>query len=362
MKKNIILVLVLTLLISLAYQLEEISKPKQAKEIENSQRILVDSLSVSNISFPAVKVELESKTGQWIIPKMNYPASTKAVNSIITILKGLRFSSTVNSESEEQYFKSNEIAFSISGMAKKVELVLGDLSKVSGNFYLKVNNKLFIANDHSHFSDTYTDELDLKYKRYLRLVKMLKLVGNDLIDKRLFGRVNLSQTKFVKINNKRNRWFQLDFDNENTNPEPFQSIRKKNLKKYFNFYLKQVFIKEIVQTEKNVFTNLVSEVNFGGSKSSTNIKLFAGLNGQYGKFVRISGDDRVYEIEDEGSEIFYSNVQDYWWKKFPINVDFKSIDSFEYEISLDHKNFEKFSKSKNGLRSVSNPLVRPKNR
>jgi hypothetical protein len=342
MKKNLGLILLLASLLGIAYYSEEVSKVKVKIELGNADKVLKTNSKLIGLHLPKVTA-VSIKEHVWRVSQLDYPGSKEAIDSIILILKGLSHNSIITAVDDSEYFQTNKISFSLNTDKKTYTIILGDVSPVTGNFYFKVNGVLYSGQDQSHFSDTYTNDLDLKLKRYLRLKKLLDLKPEDLIEKSLFRYFNLQFTKFAKIDNKRNRWFQLDFVSRGTVPAPYKKVKTKELKKYFSFYLKQVSIKKIITGNKNVFTNLVSEVDFGGPKSNTSMKLFAGLNGEYGKFLRISGDDRIYEIEDRGSEIFYGNVQDYWWKKFPINVDFKNIESFQYEISLDHEKYKKFS-------------------
>lgn len=341
MRKNLGLVLLLAALLGITYYTEEVSKAKNNIELGDTHKVFKTLSKFIEIKLPKVTAAFD-KEKKWQILNLDYPGSKEAIDSVILILKGLSHNTVINVTDDSEYFQEGRIHFSIRTDKNTFKLTLGDVSSVTGSFYFKVNDTLYSGQDQSHFSDTYTNDLDLKIKRYLRLKKLLDLKPEDIIEKSLFRHVNLKSINFAKIDNKRNRWFQLDFANKKTVPLPYKKVKKKDLKKYFSFYLKQVFIKKIITGNKNVFTNLVSVVDFGGPQISTNIKLFAGLNGNYGKFLRVSGDDRVYEIEDKGSGIFYGNVQDYWWKTFPIDIDFKNIDRFQYEISLNHNDYKKF--------------------
>ena len=126
-----------------------------------------------------------------------------------------------------------------------------------------------------------------------------------------------------------------------TSPLAFNGIRYRN---FFNRVIEgieKIKIVNIINHGQNILSNPRSKLNLKG-KEELNIKLYSGLNGKYGNYLKVDGRDDIIEIELMESNLFFLNVQDFWIKKIKFDIDFKKINDFNFEISFDNNKYFDF--------------------
>lgn len=333
MKRNLSLLTILILLIVGTYYFEEIKGKKEFIEYSNKQRIFKEFNQLTAVK--TNKYHLKKTIG-WQVANLSYPASERLVQDFSLILGGIKIVGEVTDIDEVQYFKKTSIPFSLFVGPNEFKYQLGDVSELTGKFYVKrfgEEPKIFICEDNSRFTMTYKTELDLAIKKYLRLQSILGGQEDLFIERNLFHSVDLTKIEQVKIDNKRNRWFLVDLNKNITTPKKFESIKYKKMKEVMAFLFNNAKIKKLHGPGQHILTNPVSEIDFIlPAQKSVKVKLYAGLNEQFGYYAKFKDLSYVFELDENSAKIFYTNVQDFWNKRFLIDVDFHSMDSFEFKL------------------------------
>lgn len=302
MNKNLGLFALLVSLLATAFYFEEIKKPTEGNREIAKKRLLKKDFKFSKITLPNTTFV---QKGEWRVLDLDFPASEKRFKLLANILIELQVLEELPKKMAQEVFLKTKIPFTLSSSNRDFNITLGDVSEISGNFYLAVGEQVYVVQDNTAYTDVYSSELDLKLKKYLRFKSLLEASSNFYIEKNLFHKSIDSKLKFAKIDSKRNRWYTIDIKSNTLTPAPYVGVRLKNLEATLKYYLRQVQIKKLVETKQNVLTNLVSEVAIGTQDQTIIAKLFMGLNGNYGRFVRLSNSERVFEVEEEGSDLFF---------------------------------------------------------
>lgn len=340
MRKNLFLSFIFFSLVAVAFYMEEIQKiEKIANQVEKTQVIKLKS-KMNKIILP--NVTLGKSENKWIVSQVDYEASEKKVETLINIFKGLKSLERINLQQESDVFKKTNLKIDLVTNNETFKIQVGDVSEITGNFYLKIKNKILLVEDSSIYDDVYSSELDLKLKKYLRLINMAQAFPKQYIQKDLFLNQLNSKLKFAKVDSKRNRWYTLDFLKNEMTPSPVNGMKLKRIDEAFLFYMKQVRIKELISSKKNILSDLASEINIGFEDSDLTIKLYNANNDVYGKFLKLSNQDRVFEIEEKGSEIFFLPYQTYWMKTFQLPEEVFKSESFKFALSKDRKSYYSF--------------------
>ena len=330
MKKNLFLCLVFFSLVGIAYYLEEVKKPNQRRQNENKRRILPEETELQRVILPNLEL-LKNERNQWIIKDQKRIADPDVVNKLITVLKGLVKIKELPLEKEGEFFdqQASRIIFNLP--EQKLNIELGKFLVASGRFALKINDEIYLCEDESLYQQIYQSEKEKQAKKYLFLRSMLLDSSWAYTERSFFKNKDLQNLKRVKVDNKRNRWFQLDIQKQTTTPAPFNDIKLKNLSALILEKLSRVRIKREIESTQNILTEFTSEILIEG-QSDLRVRLYQNLNGQYGKFLKKNDELKIVEIEDQGSEIFFGNVQNYWLKQFPLTRQTQG-NSLKFEVS-----------------------------
>ena len=338
MRKNLSLLFIFFTLLGITFYLEEVRKPADEGQRIAKQKLIQDLEKLDSIELPNA---ILNGSETWVVKNLNYPASEKLLGSLFNTLRSLETINELEREKIDDVFKQTSLKIILHFGEESEIFELGDVSQISGHFYVQWRNNVFSVEDTSSYQDVYSSDLDLNLKKYLRLKKLIELSPHDLIEKRLFKDIENKEIKFAKIDSKRNRWYSLDFQKNSMTPPPFEGLVLKPLENLFRYNLSKVRIKSILTTKQNLLTNLVSELDIG-LEDPIRAKVFMANNGSYGRYVRFSNQQRIFEIEEEGSEVFFQSHQHYWSKRFVLPPELFNSDSFKFALSLDQKSFYNF--------------------
>ena len=342
MYKNISLFTILTILIGIAYYTEEIkkrddSKSKSVKTLAIKDFANITRLKLNDVSF--VKIN-----DQWRIKDSKRSLDHNYFKILLQILKNLTIHKKINDpENEIGYIGSSQSKFEYKIGNDVYKYILGDVSQITGNFYLKINNDIFISSDKSIYDSPYRNQLDLKLRKYVRFKKLLNSDRLDYLDKKLLYDLDYNKIVKVKVDNKLNRWFSLDLLNNSTYPKAYKKIKVKKLLTKLTGLLNQLIVSKIIENQKDLLSNELSRIElFLDNNKKIVLKLYSSLNGRFSRYVQINDSDKIYEIEIKNPNIFLLNVQDFWNKKFVYDVDLSSLDQMKFEVSTNNNEFYTF--------------------
>ena len=338
MKKNLVLFAIFISLLTTAHFLEEVHKPNLAGEETSKSRLVPKYANLNSFKLPNTNIILSRS---WIVANLGYPVSEELLGLLRMILENLVPLKSLPESQRKSAFRNTKVEIKIGHGSKVDKFILGDVSEVSGHFYVDFNGSIYVVSDKSRYEGVYSSKLDLNLKKYLRLKSLLELSPQEFIHKKIFYFLEDQSLKFAKIDSKRNRWYTLDFEKNKMEPKPSRGIRLKPIEKQFRFDLSQVRIKSIVTGKQNILSNPISEIVIQGREQVT-AKLFLANNGKYGKFLRLSTSKKLFEIEDEGSDVFFNPHQHFWSKRFFLPRNIYEAKEFAFALSLNQKDFFNF--------------------
>lgn len=341
--KNLGLFLILCVLVGGTYYYEEVYQ-KNEQQITKAQTQIFKSLDQVT-SFKMKNFSLEKKD-KWMVKEINYPASSKLIKDYLYILSEISSLGELASANEADYFKTTSLDFSIVQSGSLQKYSLGDISPVSGNFYLKVHgspSKIYLCEDRSKFSGAYKDKGDLGIKKYLRLKSILEGDRFLFMERQLFKDLEVDLIQSIEIKNRHNRPYVLDLKKNKTTPETFPKVKYKNIKEVVSYLMTNSLAIGIIEPGQNILTNKISTLKFTLSEGTEiDLSVYAGLNGQYGKYAKFKNQQTLFRLPDDEPMIFKLFVQDYWNKKFLIQPRIKGIKSFEFYLSKKDQKFYPF--------------------
>ncbi len=341
MKKNSLLLFFFFLLLGFAYYLEEVDKPNKAISKIDSKKLISFTSEIKKIQFE--KYELRKNENEWAILGSSYPANRNYIEEFISILKSLVVIAELPLSQQGDVFKQFKSQISFETDKNKYVFLIGDVSDITGNFYLKYDNKLYVVQDTSPFESIYKSELDLNIKRYLRFKNFLQSNSNQMRETRILLPLLQNEILSARIDSQSNRWYSLDLEKNTTIPVVPKFIKYKSVRALFRSAMEKVqMVRVYSDTDKKLLSELKSQVLLTLDKESVEIKLYKALKGKYGDFVTISNKKDIYEIKEVGSQLFYYPYQYFWLKKFDLPLHIYNVESFKFSLSLDQKKYYEF--------------------
>jgi hypothetical protein len=342
-KKNILLSILLTGLILISYFYEEVGKSNKEKVLVEKNSLIKNFEHIDVIKLEKLKVlKLKNK---WSLENEKRSLSSSRINEVLNIFSGLMIEGKIDKREElSNYFKFNKVKASFISGGVEQTITLGDVSEITGNFYILLNDKdLYICSDQSLLDTPYKTQLDLKLRKYLRLKSTLSLIPFDLLNKRVLYNYDLTKLKKIKVDGRRNRWFELDLVKNITSPKPYKGIEPKKLLEYTVHLLNKFMIKKRMTINSKLLSDEMGVVNLFFDDEQIEMKLYASYNGVFGRYLHMSNSIEIYELETISKNVFYMNIQDFWNKTFIFNENMQEIDSFGFELSSDNKIYNSFS-------------------
>lgn len=336
MKKNLVLTIILAVLVGVAYQLEEVSKKETMKLNLLESRLLSKAKIISEIK--TNNYHFIRKGDLWIEKSTAWRVDQEILNEFSNILKKIGIYSSVRKESNktQDYFSSSSTVFEIKVDGKMKKFELGNVSKITGSFYIRdvdQPNLINICLDDSVLRVIHKTEVDLKLKKYQRLKNILSSSSINFLDRNLLSSLNLKMDDInsIKIKNRTAGWFELKVGENYTQPIAPKSINYHNFKEKVFGKTKNIKIEKIIKKAQNILSNPASEVIIEGRKN-IKLRLYAALNGVYGSFLKISGQDQILKLDGDNADIFSSSIQDFWVKKIPFEVNFNNLKKLSFKL------------------------------
>ncbi len=320
MKKNLILLVILSGLLALTYWYEEIggekrlSKTKQAKAIFQNKNLG----SLKGIKFP--KFDLVLKEGKYYTKASNYPVDKRKIDKIIEVLSSMEVISIIDKENikapRNNFFSQEDLIFTFQFERGEISYKLGAKLEVSSDFYVEVGylgeNNLVVARDTTPQYGVYQEKsLERSSQKYDRLKFILGLREKDLFDTNPFKSFKLDLDKVI-VENYRNKKFKIDFTKRATDPLVFKNLGyKSSLFDEYENKLKNLYAINIhFNPNQKDLSNLHSILYF-----PQKAMLFKNYKGRVGYFLMVDGDKNLYELAEKDSNLFFTNVQDFWNKE-----------------------------------------------
>lgn len=336
MKKNLLLVAVLSGLILFAFFWEQKGLKEHFVSKERGELIFnVDSKNLVELTLKNAKVF--NKNGRWTIGELNYPADERKINYIMSTLKGISsISKIIDNKNTEEFFIHQNHSFRVKTYKGEIGFRLGDISPVTGYFYIEKfeNGKkdLFLAKDLNPYDGIYKNDLEADFRKYLAFKNIITMGAMELISQELIPGLKVVDIVKLVVDNKANRWFEVNFLEEVTNPKAYEGLRYKPAYKKMNQLWGNVKVKKVVPLSNNILSEQLSKVELHTKDSKYELVLYGEFNGANGYYATVKGQDKVFVIDEASKDFFFANVQDFWEKTVDYKTDFSKIKKFSFTL------------------------------
>lgn len=342
-QKNIVLTIIFFILLGIAYYTEEVYKKNIYVERQLKSQLIknIDSLQV--VKTP--NYQLSKNLDSWIMNDYNWKTNKVRIDELVNILNELHVSSELKVKDDEEYFAQTKLSFELQLDETQETFTIGNVSHVSGAFYLKRSSRpgvVFICYDESIYKAPYTNQLDLDLKKYMRLISFLKTAPNIFLESNIFFATGMNQIHRISIDNIRNRKFELDLEKQKMTPIPPKNIGTKSLNLELLTLIKRISVKRVITKPAKLLSNLRSTIEVKGNRELT-YKLYAAYGEQFGYFLKVSDSTEITELKLEKKSLFFSNQQIFWNKKIDFkHINFSTTDSFKFTVRKDNQKHIEF--------------------
>lgn len=348
--KNTILFIITILLVLIAYFHEEIGKKNTEEKILKKNRIVTfNPEMIDRIELPRTKLVKVNR--QWLVEELDYPANTLAVENLLKHLYAIHQIRPIQykKNNQNEFFVDQNHLITLSSFGKTWKYRLGDISQLTGNFYFSDlsgdSEKLYLARDTTTFQGFYKTELELYLNQYIQLKDFIFGTSQAFLEPKVFYNLDIETDglESIKINNKWNRWFEVQLNNEKTIPPVQKGLRYRDLKVLTKRLIDSVTHEGIIYKgkHKGKLSEEMSTITFKGFSKKIIAKLYSDLDGKKGFYVAFKGfkqkKNLIYKLKKDAEKIFFINVQSFWNKKVQYPIDIKSQDRFSFSISKNQK-------------------------
>lgn len=312
--------------------------------------------SLTGLELPAAKVDFTNKDSQStaaagaIVEDISYPANLAVINELlkrfkeIALLKELR----VLPGKRKDFFSKNDWRIKLLAQDKEFEFRIGDVSELSGNFYIEVltgeKQGVFLAKDMSFYEGLYKNELEADLGRHKELVALVQTPPEGLADKRVFLDLLERGIRSLKVDSGINRWFSLDFQKKITVPPPPKGIAPAINNETLAGLLNHALFSGIISKKDVRFQNSLdkpfSTIEFffgdkdGGSKLA---KLYKAKDQDQLYYLEYPSDygsaEAVFLIKKQYLGLFFGSAQHFWIKKPNLgNQDLSKLNSLSFSL------------------------------
>ncbi len=343
MKRNLLYFLILLILLSVTYYSEEIYKPKGELDRKQATRLFSNPETIAKISLG--KTEIVKDMLSWTVRPIFLERDEDELKDFLNIIEHISVVSSFEKKDISAYHRRMNLKFTVKEDNIDRTFFLGDISESTGAFYISetINNKkiVHICYDESLMQDIHKNQLDLDFKKYVRLQEFIELKNLKLQNKSLSQFFNLDDIGTIHIDNKRNKNFTLNLTGNVTTPLPPKGIMPYELSSAFLTYLENVSITEVYPSGQYLLDNPTAEINFKVKGNQVTLKLYASLNGEFGRYLKFSNKDFILKVNLKSPNVFFSNMQDYWDKRHLISKEkVKSDQRLKFSLSRNSKRYE----------------------
>lgn len=318
MKKNIILSLIFFSLVGVGWLIDSGTLSTSEEAAQAQSLFILNKSDLVSLKLPKSKI-VESELGP-IVEGLNSPVDPVAFDRLFKNLNSLVVIKELeNSKNSDEFFTHQSLMVELETKSSKLKFRLGDVSGLTGSFYLQTfedgTEKLFVVKNSSVLDGYYKSKLEADLKKYLELKDLLSATAFELIDKRLFSSLDISNVKRIKVDNRRNRWFEIDLEKVGTTPAPPKSVSVDFSKEKIFELLFGIKFQKFEALNNSVLENLLSTMDVKLNDEVLTLKLYGLFNNVKGLFVTKSNQpETVFTISD-GHDFFFENVQSFWDKK-----------------------------------------------
>lgn len=336
MKKNLFLFSILIGLVVFVYYFEELGGIKTAQREKESKQIFNHKSFGALVSFETPSAILINRGDHFVTSKSQFKVDPKKAKKLFEILGGIEIERNITNKAKSGdslldrkfFFPKTSLKFKFIFKKGEIEYLIGNKIEVSRSFYVEiikkdqaglVVKKWVVAKDSTLDEGIYNKkDFHKNDQKYNRIKSLGYLEESFYYDTRIFEHSDLIITN-VKVQNKRNKKFELNVDGKKTNPEVVKGL-KSNVQFFDTFFKNLGELKGdsvLINLERDQLHKKVSEITLRTKNSSAPyiLSLFKEYKNVEGYYLIKKGESWVYKLNKKSASIFFSNVQDFWDKR-----------------------------------------------
>lgn len=344
------MIAIIAALLGAAYYLDQKEKvvdlsPNREKG-EKIFKIELDDLR--EIHLPNTK--LKNNKGEWLVTDLLYPVDKKVLGELINRLNNIHVLKEINVSDKviDDFFKYQNHYIKLLSFEDKIEVRLGDVSQVTGHFYMQIykNRKqgLYLCHDTTFFQGFYRTEEEANMQRYLGFKNLVLLKPTDLIERKIFKKIELDRLTEVSFESNSLESFSLNLLENTSKPNTPKNIQKMNFKKAIAFHKDSLLFDDFMELKNQVLDKKISSVQFKLDDGSLiEYELFGELDKKAGYYVSRSNDPMIYTFNPKTIGFFISQLSDFWIKRLDLpKTEFTGDDTFMLSLSANDKAWYEF--------------------
>lgn len=338
MKKNIILTVIFFFLVGVGWLIDSGTLTTSEESTEAQSLFKINKSDFVSFKLPKSKI-VASELGP-MVEVLNSPVDPVAFDKLFKNLNSLVVvKELVDSKNSEEFFTHQSLMVELETKKGQLKFRLGDVSGLTGSFYLQTfeggNEKLFVVKNNSVLNGYYKSKLEADLKKYLELKDLLSATAFELIDKRLLSSLDISRVQKIKVDNRRNRWFEIDLEQGGTTPAPPKSVSFDFSKEKIYELLLGIKFKKFEALRNSVLEDSLSTVDIKINDEVLTLKLYGLLNNEKGLFVSKSDRPETVFTLSDGQDFFFDNVQSFWDKKLILPTEkILNLEKLNFKLGL----------------------------
>ena len=361
MKGNLLLLIILGLLISIAYFSEERTEQARLEQEKLAAQLYDPSRfgALQGLETPTTKI---LKGGEYYYTAKDYRISDpKIVEKVFDILSNVKSRrhltpQEVKALDRKVLFPDDNALFTFYFEKGNLSYLLGRKLDFDRSFYMEIRNSLtglshvVIAYDQTADEGAYPEEIFHRSpEKYNRLVSLLRLPDQFFHDLHLLRRTTVQQIyenwKKIEITSERNPAFSIDLEKKTTTPAPYLGLTyiPAHFEQFLTGLVEMRAQKLLLGGKKQHLKDL--EVSYSVVKKSGArefISLYRNYLGEQvavGEFkpyyVHTSLSDDIFVVDEETAKLFRTHHQDFWKKQF-FSADQLLVAESEFQFQVDH--------------------------
>tara|TARA_R110000868_G_scaffold304021_4_gene564522 strand:+ start:6246 stop:7580 length:1335 start_codon:yes stop_codon:yes gene_type:complete len=319
MKRNLILFVVLTALLTITWLINEKGGDDHRHELAKAEMVFDPKTEGGLLSLSFEQTTLYLNGDKFFVGEKRIPANPFKVEELFSTLDSL---AAVRKLSEEEtrsldmnlaFPKDRTIDINFRTSKGITLFQIGAPIETSpGKFYAMLGNQVLIVHDRKPLLMAYAkeDEADIKYKR---LQAIFSIPPDFFYDTRLF-KDELAITA-ASFDNPKAKPYSVDFLKQQTRPLTYPSIAydQREMKAWLQTLLKLEAGSIIPDYNPKLLKKLRAQIKLKSKDGkSVELSLFSGYGSLKGDFVISSLSPYLFELADNQAGLFFQNLQDFW--------------------------------------------------
>jgi hypothetical protein len=315
MKKNLILLGILSALLVGTYLFQEVRTNKVFEEsLTKDHLVLPDDIkSLSWGDVDAVKKGDQWWAGDKLLSYNTFKQIEKRVSQVKKI-------KTIAGD-KQNYF-SGPTEFKVNGET----WILGDLTLDRQGFYLARNNEIMVAISEGEGSEISDEPGKVTENKLEDLKQALKYKLSELQETQLFRYYPKLPSASVTVESDGRPSYELDLLHNKTIPPPIPGISPhRNLLEKFTSLLTQITVKKEVEYSEKLKGTKLGQMIFQNDKAKVIWELWLASGKTADSYIVDSENKKAWHIVGGTLKAFFINLQDYWDKKVIPPAEFKTF-------------------------------------